>query len=193
MKEQNKNSGFSLIELVVVLAIMGVAVLFSVEIYGNISTTDLKSAAENTDSMFSLLREHSITKANDYKLKISSNADDEFEVSIYENKKKKDAAGNEVDNWVKTGNSVNLGNKITITCLKVNDDTTEYELKDGKTFEAICSKSNGSYKATVVKDSSGNVLNGTESTNSINRLILKKGKHTKTIKLVIPTGRHFIE
>lgn len=188
MREQNKNSGFSLIELVVVMAIMGVVALFSVEIYGNVNSADVEAAAGNTDSILSLLRARTITKANEFKLVLSENADGEFEVCLYENQKTTDASGNVIDVWKKTADGYNLGNKVTVKC--VGENGNEFKLEDGNSFRAICSKSNGSYKSAVALDSSGNLISGTEK---INKIVFKKGKHTETIRLVLPTGRHYIE
>lgn len=191
MNEKNKNSGFSLIELVVVLAIMGVVVLFSVEIYGNINSADVESAAENTNSMLSLLRTRSITKANDFIMKIEKNSEGEFIACLYENRKKTDASGKLVDNWEKTTDGFNLGNKVTITCVTKNG--TKHNLTAKKSFKAACSKSNGSYKSLVCVDNSGTVVSGTADGDLINQIVFKKGKHSEKIKLIIPTGRHYVE
>lgn len=191
MNEKNKNSGFSLIELVVVLAIMGVVALFSVEIYGNVNSADVESAAENTDSMLSLLRTRSITKADDFIMKIEKDADGEFVTCLYENRKTTDASGKEVDNWVKTSDGFTIGNTVTITC--ITKSGTKHKLTAKKSFKAVCSKSNGSYKSTVCVDGSGTVVSGTGDSDLIDQIVFKKGKHTEKIKLIIPTGRHYVE
>lgn len=191
MSGKKNNAGFSLIELVVTLAIMGVVVLFSVNIYGNISSADVESAAENFDSMLSILRTRSITKVNEFMLKIEKNSDGEFEICIFENKKQPDAAGNLVDNWVKT-DKFNIGDKVSVTCVPKNG-ATDYNLSATTEFKVICSKSNGKYDSSVCIDDSGAVISGVNDTDLITQVVFKKGSHIERVKLVIPTGRHYVE
>lgn len=191
MREENKNSGFSLIELVVVLAIMGAVVLFSFSMYDSVSSAEVDSVAENIDSMLSKLRTESLTKASKFKLKVIQTSTGEFEVGIYKGEKHVDAAGAAYYTWTEKIASEELGKKVEIQCITSNHFSLK--LTTDCYFMAQCSKSDGAYQYLTCETNSGSIVSKMEMLGEVTELKITKGKTASTIKLVKTTGRHHVE
>ncbi len=183
MNETSKNKGFSLIELVVTIAVMGIVVLISVNLYDLIRSADTKSAAENINTTLSSLRSKSLAKANEFKMCVEMDANGNYTVAIYEKKITVAPDGSSTEAWVVI-ESEKLGKKVTIT---VSDGAgAGAELDTQNSLEIQCSKSNGSFiRSKCVKS------DGTEF--DIKQIRIAKGSATKTVKLIISTGRHYID
>ncbi len=77
--------------------------------------------------------------------------------------------------------------KLKKVAVSSSDGTGNTEaMEDGCVIEIQCSKSNGSYTRAEFIKSDGVKVN-------INRINVTKGDRRKVIKLVIPTGRHYID
>ncbi len=183
MNETNKNKGFSLIELVVTVCIMGIVVLISVNLYGRIRSAEMKSAAENIDSSLSSLRSKSLAKAGEYKLNVSMNSSGNYVVSILEYTVTTEEDGSVSSDWVVI-ESEKLGSSITISGL--DDAGTDTVIESGDRIEIQCSKSNGSFTYSKLIQSDGTELN-------VEQIKIKKGDTAKVVKLVRSTGRHYID
>lgn len=178
MSKINKNKGFSLIELIVTIAVMSIVVLISVNLYGLIRNADTKSAAGNIDTMISSLRSKSLTKNGEYKLCIEMDADKNYSVVLYEYKVVVPEDGLV---W-KIIESENLG-KVTISVL--DSAGNEAVIDADNILELKCSKSNGSFI-------NSKYLKSDETDFEVTQIKIVKGNSMKRIKLVLLTGRHYI-
>ncbi len=182
MNKADRNKGFSLIELVITIAIMGIVVLISVNLNWMINKADLKSAAENIDTELSSLRSKTLSRGNEYMLRIKKDGDD----CIAELLEKATVIGE--DGSLTEGDWEILESvKLKKVAVSGSDGAGNTEaMEDGCVIEIQCSKSNGSYTRAEFIKSDGVKVN-------INRINVTKGDRRKVIKLVIPTGRHYID
>lgn len=76
MNLKNKNKGFSLIELIVTIAIMAIVTGAAVSIYSFINTHRLEKLVGNTSDCLNDLRSYTMSKPNNYCLVIRKDGDD---------------------------------------------------------------------------------------------------------------------
>lgn len=185
MNEADRNKGFSLIELVVTVAIMGIVVLISVNLYRVIEKADMNSAVENVDTMLSSLRSKTLSKGNEYMLRVEKDGDSSCKVEVWEKAPIFAADGSLLSegNW-KVLESERLKN---VTVSASDGEGTEKIIESGCVIEVQCSKSNGSYTRSEYIDSAG------VKTGNIKQIYITKGDRKKAVKLILSTGRHYVD
>ena len=183
MNEAGKNKGFSLIELVVTIAVMGIVVLISVNLFWMIQKADVESTTEHIDTALSSLRSKTLSKGNEYMMRIEPDGSNVCKVEILE----KASIIND-DGSVTEGDwKVLESQKLKEAEVSGSDGAgNEVTIKAGCMIEIQCSKSNGSFtRAEVIKADATKL--------SIVQINITKSERNKAIKLVIPTGRHYID
>lgn len=83
MNLKNKNKGFSLIEIIVTIAIMAIVTGAAVSIYSFINTHRIEKLAGNTADCLNDLRSDSMSKQKEYCLVIRRDDDDNYLGEIY--------------------------------------------------------------------------------------------------------------
>lgn len=182
MNKADRNKGFSLIELVITIAIMGIVVLITVNLNWMINKADVKSAAENIDTELSSLRSKTLSRGNEYMLRLKKDGSN-YKAELLEKSTLTGEDGSLVEGDWEVLDSVKLKN----IALSASDGAGDTEIiEDGCMIEIQCSKSNGSYTRAEFIKSDGVKIN-------INRIYVTKGDRRKVIRLVIATGRHYID
>lgn len=174
MNKKKRDKGFSLIEIIVVIAIMAVVTASAVSIYSLIKSSQLKSVAGKVNDEIGTLRSVTLTKSGAYDITIG-----------YDSTKK-----NYYARIVRNGNEyskVSLGNKGEIYCLS-STGNTEYKLKSGWSISIRFNKSDGSYEWIKCISKSGVVVDTIE-----NYIYIEYSGQMKKIKMIKLTGKHYIE
>jgi len=162
----NKNAGFSMIELIVVITIMALMVGGSFVGIGMLALGDSKKAVKNISSQLEELRTNTLSVAGSWRAEIYKK-DNSYRIDII--KKKKDLSEELVS-------STAIGSKITI--LYKDSESSEKEVNDNNRL--VISFLQGSGKVDQVKlinaDLSETNLFGTSSTTSKTGDIIVKVK-----------------
>lgn len=177
--DRNKNRGFTLIEIIITIAIMAIVTVGSVSIYSWIKSNRLKSLSENTNNVISDLRTETMSKSGRYKLQISYDSNKQYVAKIYI-VSGTDGAGNPI--W-SVYDTQNLGTRGDIS---VDAGGTVNSLKSGWVIELEYNKADGSFKTATCSK-------GTTSYSGITDLDIEYGGNTRTVKLITLTGKHYIE
>lgn len=176
MNKRN-NKGFSLIEIIVTIAIMAIVVGASTSVYLWTKSARLKETTNGINSAISELRTTTLTKSGEFRLKIYEDSSDNKKYAMIE---KKDGAGN----WVEYSKDY-IGKKPTISCgasMNVSsDNSTGYEIY------ISFNKADG-----VFLDAYALKLSDNSQTN-IGEIKVNFAGNEKTIKLVLLTGKHYIK
>lgn len=172
MKEHN-NKGFSLIELVITIAIMAVVVGASVSIYSWIKSHRMQSFAENTNDVIGSLRSDTLSKDGAYELVIKKSGDNFVA---------------EVSNGTKS-ETTTLGSAKYSSSLYGTVSSTKYTVEDGHEIHISFNRVDGSFNKMDICTSSGSSIGSV----SDGYIYLSTSGLSKKIKLVKLTGKHYIE
>ena len=180
MKKQN-NKGFSLIEIIVVLAIMGIAVAGSISLYSSLSKAKVKSATNHIDSQLSLTRTNTLSKKGYWMFKLCVEDNNYCAVVC----RSEDGSGA----WEEY-KKVSLGSvdslDITYTKLKVDDagNITKIPNVAVKSFEA----------KIIYDSSSGACLKSSgEADYYVGDITITDGSIDRVISITRATGKHYVD
>ena len=171
--KRNDNSGFTLLELIITIAIMSIVVVFSVSMFGTTTKSKVKSAAQNVDDMITSLRTKTIAKKAEFRMEIWC-IDEKVTVNLIEEQ------DDGTDKVIKTYDVPS-----SVKVYGVHRDDSKVFLESGTRIELQCSKTNGRFVKNHYR--SGDIDAEVKS------IVFEKGDTTKTIRLVTLTGKHFIE
>lgn len=181
MECKKSNTGFSLIEMIVTIAIMAVVLGGAISIYSLINSSRLNSMAENIDDAISDTRSRTLAKSGEYQLKIYADGG-----NIKATVQKMNGA-----TW-ENFETTTLGRDNVHVTLKDVPSNNEVEIKEGSSgYYLIVSfnKSDGTFnKIKIVKNGSA-----TESDVADNEVYVSYANKTKTIKMLKDTGKHYIK
>lgn len=180
VNEQNKNRGFSLIEILVTIAVLAIVSVASMSIYSWIKSHRFKSMVENVNDAISDTRSRTTTKEGSYELVISKNASDgNFIAELYQNR----GASNE-----RIVEKYTISKKGSIWCGdKADNGATTYKVEDGNNICIAFSKLDGSITKMVMETAGGNIV--------LDKGIINFNYDglTRKIKMIELTGKHYIE
>lgn len=175
MSEKNRSRGFSLIEIVVTIAVMALVTGASVSVYSWIKSHRIREISVNVNDAVSDVRSKTLTKSGKYELVIKYSS------------KKYIAQLNHTVGGSTTSTDKTISGVGTVYC-KIG--TTEYDLQDGKEIHIEFNKADGSFSKMHLYDPATGVWVGKPDAGYIN---VKYGGYTKKIKLIEATGKHYIE
>ena len=186
-KKVNSNAGFSLVELIVVVAIMGLLIGGTLITYYTISSHNINKAKGYIEDGFNEVRNRAMsTQAKSWEIVIT--ADD---VKVYRVDSVTQAGGGSSD--VLTDIQGNKLPKNVSISLKQSNSPTEYLISNSSTgydsinisFKLLSGEVN---KVSVVKDGTTTVL-FTDDEAQYCDIILKFRNRTKNIRLYYATGK----
>ncbi len=158
-----KNSGFSLVELIVVVAVMAIlTTLLSVTI-NVVFSQRVSSAASDTKSLLQAAQTVAMSKDNCY-VSIKTNADGDIEVASFSSTTK------QLDAVI-----IEKGISVTLTC-----DTTEYTVSGSDEFQIRYVRESGGFDTTL--------KNGTDIGYCV-KITLTRGDKTEVLQLSKLTGK----
>lgn len=168
--------GFSMVELMVVIAIVGILAGASVSMYGQIRYANAKKAIEAVSSMLDSQRITSMSKKETQYLYIY-HLDDGY----YMKTLKDDGSG--VDPFLDSFNADLLDNNATKICgngIEIYIDSESGKLVSGNDIIRIV------YKRSGVFDT------GSKGAN-VNKILFVGNSSTHTISLIMETGKHYTD
>lgn len=175
-----ENKGFSLVEVIVTIAIMAIVIGASVGIYSWVNSSKIKKAARNLNSSISDLRSTTRSKTGTYKLSVEKDNNDVFKANI----EKQDASSSYFNYSTST-----LGKEVKIYC-KVS----------GITYDIGSNGATGKYKIEIQFNRASGAFSkikliegSNEQDIDDNKIYISLGNREYTIKLVQLTGKHYIE
>jgi len=172
--------GFTLIELIVVMAIMGIVAVSSVAGYHLLDSRSSKNAAERILSVMDYVQMENMTKKNTYSLRIvKDSTNGKYQLSVI---RRMSASSEQIEMEeileIKNG-------ELTF---QISGDVTQYLVSS---VPVIGRQVMGSIEISFRKDTGG--LNEDTPGNMITRIGITSSGRTYYIRLVATTGKHFIE
>jgi prepilin-type N-terminal cleavage/methylation domain-containing protein len=188
MECKKKNGGFSLIELIVTIAIMAVVVGGSVSIYYMIKTSRLTSMSETLDNAVSDLRTASSARAENYRMRIYN--DGNAYIAVIE---KGQVQSGGTTNWIEY-DKTQISTHGKIYCY---DDSTGARLEltsgsSGYTILLSINKSDKSFSEISCYANSDTSFLSPKKLDD-NEIYVEYAGKQKCIKLLETTGKHYIK
>lgn len=176
MNKKKKNRGFSLIEIIVTIAIMAVITAGAVSIYSLINSSKLKSMAGKVNDAISNVRSDTLTKEGVYGYLMKyDNTEKCCTICLYKD-------GNTANPYKK----ISLGKSGRYYVKDKSGNTYYLDKNDTNDLNLEFDKSDGSFKL-IKSTSSGTAID------MDNYIYVEYAGKVKKIKLVKLTGKHYIE
>ena len=172
----NRNRGFSLIELIVVVAILAIAASLVVGSFNLVYVKNMQSCASRIDALLSKTKICAMTRAGSVYLRIYQGSD-----GIYAD--------------YCEGGAVVESNKVgkSTVALVWNDGTTDHALADqGQDLYLSFDRGTGAFLTLAQSFSCANQSYTGANTNCCVSITLTGGGTTRTITMIAPTGKHTI-
>lgn len=178
MNLENRNKGFSLIELIVTIAIMALVTGASMSIYSWIKTHRVEEMVQNIDDCISELRTETLTKQGSYSLRIRKDGDN-YIGSFY----KKEASGS-----YSKYKDVTIGSVGIIRCFLVSPSAADHKVNGINCIEIMFDKSGSVSKFVYVKESGGSIASTADG-----EIEVEYAGINRKVVLSKVTGKHYIE
>lgn len=175
MTKQN-NKGFSLIELIVTIAIMGIVLAASVSLYSFLSTAKVRSAASGLEDELTNLRTSTLSKQGDWKLVVSLESNGKYYATLYR--------GSAEYEKKELGSS----NNVTITYSKLTEGAGGSSV--ASTGNSITT-ANTTWPTIIFDPGSGACRKAGDY--YVTEFVISNTNLTRTIKIIKATGKHYVE
>jgi prepilin-type N-terminal cleavage/methylation domain-containing protein len=180
MKPMKNNRGFTLIELIVVMVIMGIVAVGSVTSYHILDSRSSKNATERIQSVLDYVQMENMTKKNTYSMRIAKDsASGNYKLSVIR-RMSVSMEQIEMEEILELKNG-----ELTF---QISGDATQYLVSS---LPVIGRQVMESIEISFRKDTGG--LNEYTPGNMITRIGITSSGRTHYIRLVATTGKHFIE
>lgn len=179
----NKNKGFSLIEVIITVAIMAVVAGGVIGIYSWSSKAKLSEATDTVKSDLNLLRTSTLGKSGEWKLTIKD-VSGEYVIEVQQQKSRILPSGVKEFYW-NVEESSNIGSKVKIYSIR-QSDSTKVEIDANYYIEIQYNKSNSSFSRLKCINSSGGDFD-------ISGITISGASRDNVIKFAPLTGRYYTE
>lgn len=201
IRKRYKNKGFTLVELIVVIAVMAVVIGGLIVGIGSINRADAQKVSRYLNSELDSLRTSTLSVNADWKLKITTE-DGKTVINTYKN--------NECVDTFRCGSRISLSYKDEAEAVEESITASGGEaLASGRTLSIAYRKDNGRFKSISTSDTDTNSSSGDETGGNVTEyiksstatekkstygIIYVKGRNkTYEVKLWYATGRVTVE
>lgn len=172
MKVNKNNAGMSVIELIVVIALLAILVGAGFASYNVIKNADVTKSTKNFASYYNKLRTYTMSQAGDWSLVISRDSDDMYTAAIYQGSEQK-------------GSALELGKHIE---LKYQDEKGgEVAISSALPLTITLKASTGG--VNTIYSGSAKVYESGADTSSYGIFKAERNTHDSQIKIYYVTGK----